>query len=861
MFVFHTMLLIACSKEDAKDDSAKEDAESIENLDLSQVLNAQQSLAGIVNSETQLFGGISAEGQVGDIKIYNNQVQFIIQRLCNDSNYYLEYGGGIIDADIIGNERRVGYDLIDDYGLMIGFGRVVEYSTLEIINDGQNGEPAHIRATGIGVPFNLLQGALENFDMVEEFDMSITTDYILEPNTSLLQVRSTVTWLDDPIPLEMGSFFMVAKDIAEVWNPGGGRLQSGNNTWKGLLSKDNQLALGLFSEDQNFGTSLTQEILEGLGPIIGGMYPTQTVEEDETYTFTQYVGVGSDFSIMTEDWYQKQGVETKTYQGKVLDENGAGIFGARVNILQDGIPINMVITDESGAWEIQMPEEEYEIVATAQSEGVFYDVELQNGHVSPYQSPEIKQKTVSLYDDQDSEIKKMADGYGFSTIESMGQDLFLNSPMHIQIQNPDGIPSVIQLQRSSEDYSDIGISDDLGIYPTTIYAYIRDENMSIFVPKGEYDVLVHRSVQWEIQQETISSEEETIEIQLERAYETDLISIDSHTHSSPSGDGKLSMEQRLITHAAHQIDVHISTDHDHMVDYQPTLDALGLQNHLSTFIGVEVSPVLRGHVNMFPATIGEGINGGVVPWWHQDQNTSELYAKMREVLGEDGIIQPNHPVGSSGMLSYADYDLQTGSVLESHFSSDFQAMEVLNDGEYEAFFPYYLDLVSRGFVVTPTGVSDSHSHTGGVGENRTYLAIDPSKPLIEGLTEAIRAQKVSLSRGPLITVTTQEHWATGMQSVILQPANIEIDVLSPSWMQIDSIEVWKDTEMVEEIPWENTKIQYSAQTDEDAVFHFVAKGNTSMSPVYSHRPWSLSGPVYIDAEGDGWQSTKNPVQP
>ena len=211
--------------------------------------------------------------------------------------------------------------------------------------------------------------------MVEEFDMNITTDYILEPNTSLLKVQSTVTWLDDPMPLEMGSFFMVAKDIAEVWNPGGGRLQSGNNSWKGLLSKDNQLALGLFSENQYFGTSLTQELLEGLGPIVGGMYPMQTVDEDEVYTFTQYVGVGRDFGNMTDDWYQKQGVETKTYQGKVLNEDSEGVFWARVHILQDGNPINMAITDESGQWELQLPEEEYEIIATAQSEGIFYDVD------------------------------------------------------------------------------------------------------------------------------------------------------------------------------------------------------------------------------------------------------------------------------------------------------------------------------------------------------------------------------------------------------------------------------------------------------------------------------------------------------
>ena len=36
--------------------------------------------------------------------------------------------------------------------------------------------------------------------------MSVTTDYILEPDTSLLKVQSTLNWKDDPIPIEMGSF-------------------------------------------------------------------------------------------------------------------------------------------------------------------------------------------------------------------------------------------------------------------------------------------------------------------------------------------------------------------------------------------------------------------------------------------------------------------------------------------------------------------------------------------------------------------------------------------------------------------------------------------------------------------------------
>ena len=206
------------------------------------------------------------------------------------------------------------------------------------------------------------------------------------------------------------------------------------------------------------------------------------------------------------------------------------------------------------------------------------------------------------------------------------------------------------------------------------------------------------------------------------------------------------------------------------VESQSGLDALGLSESLQTLIGVEVSPVLRGHVNMFPASKREGINGGVFPWWHQDQDTPELYAEMRTILGESGIIQPNHPIGSSGMLSYAEYNTETGSVMNSHFSSDFQAMEVLNDGQYDEYLPYYLDLVSRGFIVTPTGVSDSHSHTGGVGENKTYVVIDSSESLNTSLVDGIRNQRVSLSRGPLLTVQYENQWATGMEATMVQPA-------------------------------------------------------------------------------------------
>ena len=182
--------------------------------------------------------------------------------------------------------------------------------------------------------------------------------------------------------------------------------------------------------------------MEELGPVIGGLYPMQTVEEGGEYIFTQYIGVASDFASMTADWHTSQNRETTNYSGMVYDESGNGVNRARVHILQDDIPINLAITNQEGLWEAQLPEGEYTIVATAQSEGIFYDVGLEQGHISPYQSPAIIEKTLSHYDVENT--AQTADGYGISTIENMGEDLVLASPMLVQIQNVDGIPAVIK---------------------------------------------------------------------------------------------------------------------------------------------------------------------------------------------------------------------------------------------------------------------------------------------------------------------------------------------------------------------------------------------------------------------------------
>ena len=63
----------------------------------------------------------------------------------------------------------------------------------------------------------------------------------------------------------------------------------------------------------------------------------------------------------------------------------------------------------------------------------------------------------------------------------------------------------------------------------------------------------------------------------------------------------------------------------------PWMDAMGLSPYLETIIGEEVSTVLRGHFNIYPAIEqpNSDFNRGAVPWWKNMWNTPELFTQMQ----------------------------------------------------------------------------------------------------------------------------------------------------------------------------------------------------------------------------------------
>ena len=66
------LLLLACRPDETTPPKGK-------TPDLTERLGEGEVRAGVVTDEAALFGGVSAEGKAGDVKIYNDRAQFVIQ--------------------------------------------------------------------------------------------------------------------------------------------------------------------------------------------------------------------------------------------------------------------------------------------------------------------------------------------------------------------------------------------------------------------------------------------------------------------------------------------------------------------------------------------------------------------------------------------------------------------------------------------------------------------------------------------------------------------------------------------------------------------------------------------------------------
>jgi len=335
------------------------------------------------------------------------------------------------------------------------------------------------------------------------------------------------------------------------------------------------------------------------------------------------------------------------------------------------------------------------------------------------------------------------------------------------------------------------------------------------------------------------------------------------------------MEDRLFGCAATGIQIPVTTDHDRMADYRPLASAMGFDSLMAVTPGVEVSPVLRGHINFFPVEPDLSLpNGGTVAWWQPFTDTTDLYEKIRATGTEYSLLHANHPRGP-GLFEFANLDPETATASRPDFWSwDFDMFELMNgkrQGGWEALRDDWFGFLNAGYRKVPTGVSDSHSRSSACGYGRTDVYVGHDEPAAvtpQQLSEALRAGHVVVAGGVSLraVASSADGEALPGDTIVAASATIAVKVSSPSWVVPSVLRLYKDGIVVEEVQlpaaatdgvWLEQDL--SVQSDTDAWYAVEVEGDSSLGGVWdSAIAYAMTNAFFLDVDGDGWQPVGAP---
>jgi len=850
-----------------------------------------------------VFGGISAEGGTGDIKLYNSRIQVIIQGAYK-SHGYVEVGGNIIDADIIDPRGSLGRDTIDDLFFAFGAMRLFEAREVVVLADGSDGGSAIVRAKGQDVSWRFIQGAVESEEpLLASQELDIVVDYELAPGSDTVKMTTVYT----NAGLETNHF-----------NPTLGIMASDEDLWPwaadvgmegpdvfgdgvasiGSTGKYGEPTLALWKDEGLMDLLGATAVVSSVG-FVAVSHGWIDLAPGESLTLAHNFTVAADILQAETTRRTAQGESLASVSGQVLDAaGGSGIEGVRVHFVNPNTdPVTVAgftYTDSDGKFSAQIPAGDWDVYAIARGIPEHVDLPVGAGRYGPYANPQSNEdQLVVLRGDASPPSRPMATGrttpsaqrVTASTETAVEGLVFSMDPpgrMEVTVHDNNGqlIPAVVQVAHAAGSTVTSNVPSSLRkamampSSPTeTVWAWTGDGSVSFALPPGSYDVTVQHSFRHERTVvegvEVVAGEVASLSPVLAEVLALDgWMSMDSHLHAAPSNDGKLSMEDRLIACAATGIQLPVTTDHDRLVDYRPLATALGLDARMKVIPGVEVSPVLRGHHNLFPVEPDLSLpNGGTFEWWDPIVDTTDFHARVRSSGSDYSLIHANHP--RSGLFDFAGFDPASASTSRPDFWSwDFDMFELINGkrvGSWEELRTDWFGILNAGQRQVPTGVSDSHSRLSPCGYGRTdvYLGLeDPAAVTPQALSAALKAGHVVVAGGLTMRVSAAEGTSTWLPGDIVEgsSANFSVQVSGPSWLVPGVLRLYKNGVVVEE--WQSPETAEAGvwierdvviTADADAWFVFEAEGVQALGGMWgSSTPYAASNAFYFDVDGNGW---------
>ena len=655
--------------------------------------------AGQVQSRSELVGGPRAVGDVGDWRLSNGRVRFIVQDK-GASRVYTTFGGSLIDADL---ERP---NDTDPYGRRVGkdglgemfpafFLSAVEPTKIQVLDDGSTGTPAHLRVTGTASEFLTSTKFID--DATIGNGVSFAIDYILGPDDDFLTITSSMinerlsphTFPVGTFPVPMG-FIALFGDGQPLFLPG----EAGYDV-RFTLEKTYKRTYALPAFP---GLTTDVVAVEGNGisyglsycpdcksPFENALPPTPGFVWHHRDQYSPYAAVSPQSMLIP----FISGTLFGLFAGEApATLPGATAFSTTVKLrVSDGSPAKVIdpVVGEGGSKPVTgVVREERSEEPVADADVVIFR-ELAAGVAGP--------AVTSARSDAQGRFKALVPwstaGYlaiarkvphpnstpvEFSVTPDNGAFLEPHvgrtASLAVEVTDETGrrVPAKVTVEgefdaknvgrdpkdflydyRLGDPYRPTDLVPGSNRYIETTLRAGGDGRAQGEVRPGHYTVYVSRGPLYSVDSHEVdlaAGALTRVGAHVERVMPRDgRVSADLHVHAQGSVDSDVLLEDRALGYAAEGIDFMAMTEHNFVQDLQPTIDRLGLTDFVHATPGLELSSLEAGHWNAYPLNFDAGsVTHGSMPWFRRTPQA--LFDDLRahgKYGPDDTIVQVNHP--------------------------------------------------------------------------------------------------------------------------------------------------------------------------------------------------------------------------
>ncbi|HUQ07879.1 MAG TPA: CehA/McbA family metallohydrolase [Kofleriaceae bacterium] len=812
--------------------------------------SVDEARAGRITAVSQLPAttlGLEA-WSVGDFVLANDKVALVIEDVGN-SDLYDPWGGRPVGAALVQNGAMVAPADFGEIFLLISRSSIVtEHVT--IVNDGANGEPAVIRASGRLAPLPFLDPLTSGLLPDDMRDLDAAIDYTLRPGAETVDITYHINNPRD-VDAVSGTVlhgFMYTKRM-RTFVPNIGFTDSiSGSPWAALIDDDGA-SIAYEAEGEPLGGSIAQA---GFVGALNNSYDIpRCALTTRLHAHITIGGPGVDGIVAARA--RVAGTSMRAITGTVTGLP-AGTSGRVHAVDANGNYLTRAPVDATGAFTLHVPTDAAVTLTLIGPGSVLATTDVAAGATTATLPVPLLATLV---------IARVAD------------DNNATIPARIQVMPDATGPQLVDIPDVFGEPEPPGGRHEVRYHDGT--------PMRIPLRPGGYHVVVSRGPEYELFEQDIDADagnDFPLAPVLEHVVDTTgQLCGDFHIHTIRSNDAEDIAAYKVQSGMADGLDLMIRSDHEWVDDFQPLIEDRGWEQWVKGIASIEMTSFeIWGHFGVFPLEPDPTqVNQGAPKWQTFPTAGSpdgdvvtlqpvEVFDAVR-ARPERPTIIINHPNGDKNYFGYVGLDPATGLVEHpEHWDDEFKLVEVFNNDTWSdkrnAEVADWFAILNTGREVFAVGSSDSHSVRGSpVGYPRTCVRLgtdDPRQVNGDTLRDELAAGHASVAGGIYVTTAVGTKQSGETVTGAGAQATVAIQVQAASWVDVDTVEVVVDGETVMTIPVtagdadpQNPVIRFQRAIPVDVATAgswvvVAAYGGDDLAPVFpGHGAFGVTNPIFL----------------